>query len=82
MIEQELSRRGLLTLANGAGPFTETLLVDAAGSPPEEGTPPALGQVTRITLPVRYPGTPVETVGLADVARLRDDLVRRLRAAK
>jgi putative aminopeptidase len=83
VVEQELSRRGLLTLANGAGPFAETIIVDAASSVTGEGTShPGLGMVTRKTLPVRYPGTPVETVSLADVTRLRNDLIERLRAAR
>jgi putative aminopeptidase len=83
VVEQELSQRGLLTLANGAGPFAETIVVDAAGSVTGEGTShPRLGQVTRKTLPVRYPGTPVETVSLTDVTRLRDELLERLRAAR
>jgi putative aminopeptidase FrvX len=84
VVEQELSRRGLTTLANRAGPFAETIFVDAAGSASSEdgATAPALGGVTRVALPVRYPGTPVETVSMADVVRLRDDLLARLRAVK
>ena len=83
-LEQELGRRGLMTLANGAGPFAETILVDAAGAaaPGDDAPTPALGRVTRVALPVRYAGTPVETVRMADVVRLRDDLLTRLRDAK
>jgi endoglucanase len=84
VVERELGQRGLVTLANRAGPFSETILVDAAGpaSSDEEAPPAALGRVTRVALPVRYAGTPVETVRMADVVRLRDDLLARLRGVK
>jgi endoglucanase len=84
VVEQELGRRGLTTLANRAGPFAETIFVDAAGPGPSDDdvTPAALGRVTRVALPVRYPGTPVETVSRAEVVRLRDDLLARLRAVQ
>jgi putative aminopeptidase FrvX len=77
VVEQELGERGLATLAHATGPFTETLFVDGA-----TGAEVTVGQVTRLALPVRYAGTPVETVSLADVARLRQDLVTRLEAAR
>jgi putative aminopeptidase FrvX len=85
-VEQELSERGLGTLANANGPFDETLIVD--GGPgvrggllqgPERDTAarwPALGRVTRWSLPVTYGGTPVETVRMGDAESLRDALVR------
>ena len=84
VVEQELSERGLTTVANRAGPFAQTFFVDGSStvSTSTGATNPALGQVTRITLPVRYPGTPVETVSMAEVARLRDDLIERLRGVK
>jgi hypothetical protein len=37
---------------------------------------PRPGRVTRWSLPVRYAGTPVETVALADADSLRNALVR------
>lgn len=82
-VEQRLRGRGLSTLAHAAGPFAETLLVDGSaepGSPAE--SPSELGRVVRLTVPVRYPGSPVETVSLADVARVRRELVTRLEAAR
>ncbi len=84
VVEQELGQRGLTTLANRAGPFAETIFVDAAGpaASGEEAPPAALGRVTRLALPVRYAGTPVETVRMADVVRLRNDLLARLREVK
>ena len=85
-VEQELSQRGLATLANELGPFEETILVDgrtgkrgALEEGPDSSTAarwPRLGRVTRWSLPVRYAGTPVETVALADADSLRSALVR------
>jgi putative aminopeptidase FrvX len=85
-VEQELSQRGLATLGNELGPFDETVLVDsragqrgALQQEPDSGATarwPRLGQVTRWSLPVRYAGTPVETVALADADSLRSALVR------
>ena len=84
--QQRLSERGLRTLANELGPFDETLIVD--GRPgvrgslqqgPDAATSarrPALGRVTRWSLPVAYDGTPVETASMADAERLRDALVK------
>lgn len=85
-VEQELSQRGLATLGNVAGPFEETLMVDG-----DSGTVGAirqtitsdtsrrlekLGRVTRWSLPVRYAGTAVETVSLADADSLSQALGR------
>jgi putative aminopeptidase FrvX len=78
VVEQNLSRRGLLTTGNTAGPFTETLLVDGGrGSPglltfsADTGTVPrVLGRLSRLVLPVRYPDTPVETISLRDADSL------------
>jgi putative aminopeptidase FrvX len=85
-VEQELSQRGLGTLANELGPFDQTILVDgragkrgALGQEVDSSTAarwPGLGPVTRWSLPVRYAGTPVETVDLADADSLRAALVR------
>jgi len=84
-VEQELSQRGLGTLANAYGPFDETLIVDgrpgargALQQGPEADTLvhwPKLGRVSRWSLPVAYAGTAVETVWLGDAAALRDALV-------
>jgi hypothetical protein len=85
-VEQELSERGLGTLVNVYGPFEETLIVD--GRPgargglqqaPDVDAParwPALGRVTRWSLPVTYGGTAVETVRLGDAESLQDALVK------
>ena len=75
VVEQELSGRGIATIANAMGPFSETILVDDADA--QAGTVerwPALGRVEVRPLPVRYAGTPVETVSLSDVDRLTDEL--------
>jgi hypothetical protein len=81
VVEQNLRARGLTTLANTRGPFSETLLVDgvpgALGSiirtsdPDTSSTFPGLGKRTRWSLPVRYPGTAVETMSLGDADSLR-----------
>ena len=86
VVEQELAQRGLATLANELGPFDETVLVDSRAGKrgaleqgPDSSTAarwPRLGPVTRWSLPVRYAGTPVETVALADADSLRSALVR------
>jgi hypothetical protein len=85
-VEQELSQRGLATLASELGPFDETVLMDSRAGKrgaleqgPDSSTVarwPRLGRVTRWSLPVRYAGTPVETVALADADSLRSALVR------
>jgi putative aminopeptidase FrvX len=80
VVEQELSGRGIATIANAMGPFSETILVDDADADAEAeaGTVaerwPGLGRVEARPLPVRYAGTPVETVSLSDVERLADEL--------
>jgi len=86
VVEQRLGERGLATLANTAGPFDETIIVD--GQPGPMGQPlrnpdaetasrwPRLGQVMRWSLPVTYPGTPVESVSLMDADSLQSALVR------
>jgi len=83
-VEQEQGQRGLRTLMNVAGPFARTFIVDggagAAGSIGERSDTtvarllPKLGTVTRLTLPTRNAGTPVETVSLADVEALKTRL--------
>ena len=85
VVEQELSERGLGTLANASGPFDETLIVDGRPGPrgellrepdPETSTRwPGLGRVTRWSLPVSYEATAVETVWLEDTEDLRQALV-------
>ncbi len=83
VVEQELLGRGLATVANTRGPFTETVLVD--GGPGATGGLarvadtlgarwPALGTVTRWTLGARYPATAVETTSLGGADSLRSAL--------
>jgi putative aminopeptidase FrvX len=84
VVEQELSQRGLGTLANTSGPFDETLIVDGRSGPrgkllqgPDSETStrwPGLGRVTRWSLPVSYEGTAVETISLGDADDLRQAL--------
>jgi putative aminopeptidase len=86
VVEQELSQRGIGTVANELGPLDETVLVDAnrdrsdrirqKADSTSKAQWPGLGQVSRWTLPVRYGGTPVETVAMRDADSLRAALVR------
>jgi putative aminopeptidase FrvX len=76
LVEYQLSIRGLGTLAHSAGPFQETLILgeesaETAGLGQQLS---ALGAVTAKSLPLRYAGTPVESVVLSDVERLADEL--------
>ena len=86
VVEQELSRRGLYTLVNVDGPFDETLIVDGrtgtlgtlrqeAGADSSRQAR-ALGKVREWSLPVKYAGTPVETISLVDADSLRAALGR------
>lgn len=85
-VQHQLSYRGLATLGNTAGRVTETLIVDAVPGTPGEvvrsaagdtvSWPRGLGQVVQWSLPVRFAGTPVETVSLADADALRAMVVR------
>ncbi len=90
VVEQRLGARGLATLSHTRGPFEETVIVD--GGPGAFGTRAesadtagarwaGLGRVVRWTLPVRYGGSPVETVRLSDADTLADRIVRWLDAA-
>jgi putative aminopeptidase len=86
VVEQELSERGLATLANALGPFDQTLIVD--GRPGARGTLqqvtdsavsarwPNLGDVTRWSLPITYGGTAVETVRLGDAELLQEAIIK------
>ncbi|HET7469095.1 MAG TPA: hypothetical protein VFJ81_05440 [Gemmatimonadales bacterium] len=85
VVQQELDARGLATLANTRGPFSETVIVDGGpGAPGAVATGPdssaarwaALGTVTRWSLGVRYPATAVETTSLAGADSLRAGLAR------
>jgi len=86
LVEQGLSQRGLMTIANTAGPFDETIILDGrpgalghlAETSPADSTllSPRLGRVKLWSLPVTYPRTPVETVALGDVDSLRSKLMK------
>jgi putative aminopeptidase FrvX len=85
VVQQDLDARGLATLANTRGPFSQTLIVDggpgapgAVAAAPDSSAArwPALGTVTRWSLGVRYPATAVETTSLGGADSLRTRLVR------
>ena len=85
VVEQELAQRGLAGLA-ASQTFDETVVLD--GRPGTLGSVsrttgsdtssrnPNLGRITQWSLPVRYGGTAVETVSLADADSLRGALTR------
>ncbi len=72
-VEQRFTRRGLLTLLHQRGPFVRTVLVD--GDPAPTRWDPGFGAVDSWLVPVRYPGTPVETISLTDVRALEQRLL-------
>ena len=84
VVEQELSARGLGTVANSAGPFEETILVDGEGEAPVDPVErwPSLGRVVTKRLAVRYPGTPVETITASDAEQLASELAAWIRGAR
>lgn len=86
VVEQELSERGVGTLANALGPFDQTLIVDGRSGTRGfllQGTDsataarwPNLGAVARWSLPVSHGHTAVETVSLKDAESLQQAIVR------
>lgn len=84
VVEQELSGRGLGTIANSMGPFEETVVVDGGGGGAEAVAErwPSLGRIVVKSLPVRYAGTPVETVDLSDAERLATELAGWIRGSR
>jgi putative aminopeptidase FrvX len=92
LVEQEQGQRGLRTLANLAGPFARTIIVDGIAGP--KGTLveradsvtarslPGLGTVTRLGLPTRNSATPVETVAEPDITALKERLVALIGGAR
>ncbi len=73
LVESRIRHRGLMTVANGHGPFEQTLLLDypAPASPPE-----MFGTVEERRLEARYEGWAAETIDLREVRTL----TRRLEA--
>jgi putative aminopeptidase FrvX len=84
VVEQELDGRGLGTVANSAGPFQETVVVDGEGWTPADGVErwPSLGRVMSKPLSVRYAGTPVETVAISDAEGLASELGAWIRGSR
>lgn len=73
IVEHGFSRRGLGTIVRAAGGFDVTVLLEAARPDSEaQGSPPApgLGEYQIWWVPVRYGGSPVETVSLDAVGKL------------
>ena len=92
VVEQELGQRGLRTLMNNEGPFVTTIIADGRAGDlgvrrlNSDSTMsrlfPRLGSVGIASLAVRFPGTPVETVSLADVDLYRDQMVLQMRGGR
>ena len=91
-VQQRLENRGLATVSHAEGGFDETVIVDAAPAPlgslvlraaPDSSMPAdstdlwrGLGSVRQWSLPMRYAGTAVETVSMADADALIQALVK------
>lgn len=75
VVEQSFTRRGLLTVGRTRGPFTSVVLLEGRAADP--ASPPVSPDTATLSgyevwgLRVRYAGTPVETVSLADAAALQ-----------
>ena len=83
LVEQNFTRRGLLTVARTLGPFADAVLLDgvsdtAASARPVSPDPGYLADFEVWGLPVRYAGTPVETVSLTAAGRMERGLVLRI----
>ncbi|MEO8634746.1 MAG: hypothetical protein ABI587_05655 [Gemmatimonadales bacterium] len=83
LVEQNLTRRGLSTIARTLGPFTDAILLDAQRDSTAPGRlasldPANLPMLDLWGLPVRYGGTQVETVSLTAAARMERALVIRI----
>lgn len=84
VVEEGLSARGLLTVGNEAGPFEETVVLDAGDRTPDATVAAdsmrrpqhgeALGKLARWRLRDRFDGWPAETISLNDVAALEQRL--------
>lgn len=72
-VESGIRHRGLLTLVNSRGPFSETVLL--AYPTLDRRVEQSVGKIARWGLAVRYPGTPVETVQLDEVEQLAARIV-------
>jgi putative aminopeptidase FrvX len=87
VVEQGFTRRGLLTVARTLGPFDRAVLLEATTGRDPSPSPPspdprALPHFEVWGLRVRYPGTQVETVSMADAAELERRLRLRLGGAE
>ncbi len=67
-VESHLNHRGLLTAQSVNGPFDQTVLLQYPI--PDAALANGFGRVQRWNLPLRFDGSPVETVNLADADSL------------
>jgi putative aminopeptidase FrvX len=87
VVEQLFTQRGLLTVGRNLGPFADALLLDGGPGADRIGSrispdPTSLGSFEAWLLPVRYPGSAVETVSLREVAALERGLTFRIRGGE
>jgi putative aminopeptidase len=87
VVEQLFTQRGLLSVARTLGPFTDALILDVGTGTNRMGskTSPdstAMRSFETWLLPVRYPGTAVETVSLRGAAVLERGLAFRIRGGE
>lgn len=80
VVEQELSLRGLRSAAALHGPFIATRIADAGSASIPAAA--AFGELSRWEMPVRYANTPVESVSLSDLARVRQEIAGWLEGAQ
>ena len=78
VVEQNLSRRGLQTVAHAAGPFDQVVVLAARagdfgtlGTEAETDPIADAGEAVRWLLPIRFADSPVETASLGDAEKLQ-----------
>ncbi len=87
VVEQLFTQRGLLTVARNMGPFTDALLLDAGPGTDRVGSraspdSAAMRNFETWLLPVRHPGSAVESVSLREAAVLERGLAFRIRGGE
>lgn len=87
VVEQLFTQRGLLTVARNMGPFSEALLLDVGTASNRAGSKvspdsTALPNFETWILPVRHPGSAVETVSLSDATVFERGLAFRIRGGE
>ncbi|MFN8653617.1 MAG: hypothetical protein U0133_17060 [Gemmatimonadales bacterium] len=87
VVEQLFTQRGLLTVARNLGPFADALLLDVGTAANRTGSKvspdsAALPSFETWLLPVRHPGSAVETVSLREATVFERGLAFRIRGGE